>query len=410
MSTIIAEVLMVLITILLSAIVFVWAVPTFQSQTSQDNAGAAYSEKFQTVRGQFATYVQSIPETVTTASCPANGGGGCPFPSSTTCNGATITVPTANNIFVPANGNCTIKTSVGNVFVDTGGNLTMIGGTINGQLIASYSLLISLQSSSVTGFSGIYNVATTNLQSSAFNTAGDLSICTDACGAAMYGGGRGEFTMYNSTVTGQVENEVGHQTFFVGNTITGRLEIESADFGQVINNNVGSLDFDQNGAIVISSNTVHGTVKYGVYEGWCGTGNNAISGSISNPQNCVGNVEVDVENTGASTVKLVSAYMTNYPLAGGLSWRLASGHQVQCGGTMSLTCTQLPILIPAGDMAQITMGWTPPPVKFPLPWNYIYFIFVSSHGNYVDGYLFFTTGLGLPTQSRIQNRICPPCY
>jgi hypothetical protein len=409
MSTIIAEVLMVLITILLSAIVFVWAVPTFQSQTNHDNAGAAYTEKFETVRGQFATYVQSIPETVTDASCPFQGGG-CPFSSSTTCNGATITIPTANNILVPRYGTCTIKTSVGNVFVTTGANLTMIGGKINGQLIANYSAVISLQSSSVTGFSEIVNVQTANLQSSAFNTAGDLSICTDACGAAMYSGGRGEFTMYNSTVTGQVENEVGHDTFFVGNTISGRLEVESADFGQVVGNNVGSLDFDQNGAIVIASNTVHGSVNYRNYNGWCGTGSNAISGSIINPQNCVGKVEVDVSNTGGTTVTLVSIYMTNYPLAGSLSWQLASGHQVNCGGTMALTCSQLPIVIPTGDMAQITMGWTPPPVKFPLPWNYIYFIFVSSHGNYVDGYLYFSTGLGLPTQSRIQNRICPPCY
>ena len=400
---------MVLITILLSAIVFVWAVPTFQSQTSHDNAGAAYAEKFQTVRGNFATFVTNIPETITDATCPYQSGG-CPFPLSIPCNGITISIPTINNIYVPKNGVCTITTSVGNVFVTTGANLTMVGGKINGQLSANYSALVSMQSSSVTGFTGLYNVQTVNLQSSSFNTAGDLSLCTDACGAAMYGGGGQLFTMNNSTVTGQVENEVGYQTFFVGNTISGRLEVESASFGQVVNNSVGSLDFDQNGAIVISSNTVHGNVTYRNYEGWCGAGNNVISGSVTNASKCVGNVEVDISNTGATPVTLVSAYLTNYPLAGGLSWQLASGHQVQCGGTMSLTCTQLPIVIPVGDMAQITMGWTPPPVKFPLPWNYVYFIFVSSHGNYVDGYLYFSSGLGLPTQSRIQNRICPPCY
>src|SRR5438876_11062888 len=64
-ATIIAEVMMVLIVIVLSAIVYVWVVPAFTSQASKDNAGAAYSEKFETVRAQFATYVQSIPETVT---------------------------------------------------------------------------------------------------------------------------------------------------------------------------------------------------------------------------------------------------------------------------------------------------------------------------------------------------------
>jgi hypothetical protein len=213
--------------------------------------------------------------------------------------------------------------------------------------------------------------------------------------------------MTNSTVTGQVENEVGHQTFFVGNHVTGRLEVESADQGSIIGNTVGSLDLDQNGVVVVASNTVNGTAKYGT-NGWCGTGYNIILGGSTGV--CIGNVEVDVMNTGSIPVKFVSAYMTNIPLAGNPSWQLASGHQVQCGNTLSLTCNQLPIMIPVGEMAQITMGWTPPASSFPLPWNYIYFIFVSSHANFVDGYLYFSVGLGLPMQSRLENRICPPCY
>jgi len=67
-------------------------------------------------------------------------------------------------------------------------------------------------------------------------------------------------------------------------------------------------------------------------------------------------------------------------------------------------------VIPVGDMAEITMSWTAPSGAFPLPWNYIYFIFVSSHQNYVDGYLYFQQGLGMPLQSRLEQRICPPCY
>src|SRR5438445_13664968 len=85
MATIMAEVLMVVIVIIMSTIIYVWVVPTFTSQTGQDNAGAAYSEKFNTVRGQLATFVQRIPETVDSCTGPPIG---C-SPSSpfTTCNG-----------------------------------------------------------------------------------------------------------------------------------------------------------------------------------------------------------------------------------------------------------------------------------------------------------------------------------
>jgi len=285
------------------------------------------------------------------------------------------------------------------VFVSSGANLTVVGATVNGDLNANYSSSVTLRNTTVAGFTGLYNVQAVKITGSLLNTSG-LS-------AAMYGGGRGSFIMTGTTVTGLVENEVGHQTFIIGNRISGDLEVESADQGQIINNTVTSLDLDQNGVIVISGNAVNRYVAYGA-NGWCATGNNRVSGSITG--NCVGNTEVDVMNTGSIPVKLVAIYLSNIPLSASLSWQLASGHQVQCGTTQSLTCTQLPIIIPVGDMAQITMGWTPPPGAFPLPWNYIYFILVSSHSNFVDGYLYFSIGLGLPMQSRLENRICPPCF
>src|SRR6267378_4638461 len=406
-ATIIAEVMMVLIVILMSAIVYIWVVPAFTSQASHDNAGAAYSEKFETVRAQFATYVVSIPETVAACGSQDTNVGCTPSGSYTTCNGS-ISSPVSGDVLVPVNGACLITSTVsGDVIVYTGGNLTVIGGTINGGLEADHSSSVTLKNASVGGFTGLYNVQTVIITGTRFNTSGNLSICTDACGAAMYAGGRGSFTMTNSTLTGQIENEVGHQTYFVGNHISGRLEVESADQGSIISNTVGSLDLDQNGAVVIASNTVNGSVKYGLNR-WCGTGYNVILGGTTGV--CVGNVEVDVINTGSIPVNFVSVYMTNIPFAGALSWQLASGNQVRCGTTQSVTCTQLPIIIPVGEMAQITVGWTPPASAFPLPWNYIYFIFVSSHQNFVDGYLYFSTGLGLPMQSRLENRICPPCW
>src|SRR5437762_50984 len=406
-ATIIAEVMMVLIVILLSAIVYVWVVPAFTSQASKDNAGAAYAGKFETVRAQFATYVVSIPETV--AACGSQDGSvGCaPGGSYLTCGGSIIS-PHTGDVLVPVKGVCLITSTVnGNVYVSNGANLTVIGGTINGGLEVDSASSVTLTNAGISGFTGLYNVQTVSITGSRFNTSGNLGICTDACGAAMYAGGRGYFSMTNSNVTGQVENEVGHNTIVNNNHITGRLEIESADLGQIINNVVGSLDLDQNGTIVIAGNIVNGTAKYGT-NGWCGTGNNQISGSTTGT--CIGNVEVDVRNTGSTPVKFVAVYMTNIPLAGSLSWQLASGNPTQCGNALLATCNQLPIVIPVGDMAEITMSWTAPSGAFPLPWNYIYFIFASSHQNYVDGYLYFQKGLGMPLQSRLEQRICPPCY
>jgi hypothetical protein len=425
-ATIIAEVMMVLIVILMSAIVYVWVVPAFTSQTSQDNAGAAYAEKFETVWAQFANNAVSSPETVAACGSQDTNVGCAPRGSYTTCNGSPITSLTSGDVLVPVNGVCLITSTVnGNVYVSNGANLTVIGGTINGGLEVDTALVVTLTSAHVSGFTGLYNVQTVNISGSALNTSGSTSVGTDyplpnPCCAALYAGGRGYFSMTNTNVTGQVENEVGHNTIVNNNRVSGRLEIESADLGQIINNVVGSLDLDANGTIVIAGNTVTGatgcpanpipgkSVCYGS-NAWCGTGNNQIPSGQTNG-NCIGNVEVDVRNTGTTPVKFVQIYMTNIPLAAGLSWKLASGNPTQCGSGQSATCTLLPIIIPIGDMADITMGWTAPAGSFPLPWNYIYFIFVSSHQNYVDGYLYFQQGLGMQLQSRLEQRTCPPCY
>src|SRR5947209_106351 len=289
MATIMAEVMMVVIVIIMSTIIFVWVVPTFTSQTGQDNAGAAYSEKFTTVRGQFATFVQSIPETVDP--CTASPIGCSPSSPFVTCTGS-ITSPYSGDVIVPINGACTITApaSVHNVFVMTGANLTVVGATINGDLIGNYSQSITLRNANVYGWTGLYNVQATSISGSSLNTSSNQSISHDGCCSEMYGGGRGSFAMTNSTVTGQIENEVGHQTFFVGNHVTGRLEVESADQGSIIGNTVGSLDLDQNGVVVIASNTVNGIALYGT-NGWCGTGYNIILGGTTGV--CVGNVEVE---------------------------------------------------------------------------------------------------------------------
>src|SRR6266700_1885725 len=116
-ATIIAEVMMVLIVILMSAIVYVWVVPAFTSQASKDNAGAAYAEKFETVRAQFATYAVSSPETV--AACGSQDTSvGCSPGSNLTCNGSSPPSPYTGNDPIHINGPSLITGTVnGNVYV-----------------------------------------------------------------------------------------------------------------------------------------------------------------------------------------------------------------------------------------------------------------------------------------------------
>src|SRR3989441_12450540 len=102
-ATIIAEVMMVLIVIVSSAIVYVWVVPAFTSQASKDNAGAAYAEKFETVRAEFANNAVLSPETV--AACGSQDMSiGCSPGSYLICNGTSIPSPYTGNVLVAVNG------------------------------------------------------------------------------------------------------------------------------------------------------------------------------------------------------------------------------------------------------------------------------------------------------------------
>ena len=409
---------MLLIVIVMSSIVFVWVVPAFSSNTGSDNSGAAYGEKFQTIWGNFATFAPSIPETVTSCTNVA-ASGLCPIQNPyVTCNGS-ITTATTSNVYVPVNGQCLITANVGNILAQQGSNLTIIGATVNGGIVANYSAIVTLTNMKVTGYTGLLNDNVISISGSQFNTALHTNYCGDGCDEAIYEGGRGKFSMINSLVNGQIEAEVNHEAIVTGNTVTGRLEVESADFGQIVNNDIGMLDMDQNGILVISGNTVHGNDPYFPGNGscasgtataicyglnrWCSAGNNVVISGSHNEAVCIGNVEVDVANTGSTSVTLVAAYMTGLPLSGPLSWHLTSGGP---------TSSSLPIVIPAGKSANVTMQWTPPSGTFAMPWTGLYFLFVSSHGNYVDGYLYFghNPALTIQTQSRLQNRVCPPCY
>ncbi len=410
---------MLLIIVIMSSIVFIWVVPTFQSSQVGGNSGAQYSEKFSTLWGNFATFAPRTPESITTCdNIPAYGL--CPPSSPTPCNGITITAATSNNIIVPANGVCVIKANVGSVFATTGSNLTIIGAKVTGGLVANYSASVTLANVQITGFTALLNNQNDNILGTSFNTSLNTSWCADGCDMAVYEGGYGTFSLVNSTVYGEMESEVNSQSIVTGNTIKGlypRLEIESAALGQITNNKAGVLDLDQNGVILVSGNTIYGNDTendpFGHFAGdgilygqnrWCAQGYNVIISGTHDESACIGNIEIDIANTGSIPVNLVAAYMTNIPLCTScISWHLLSGGTVY---------NSLPITIPVGKSANVTMQWTPPKGLTALPWMDIYFIFVSSHNNFVDGHIYFgyNPALTVTSQSRPENQVCPPCY
>ena len=439
LDTIVAEVLMLLIVIIMSSIVFIWAIPTFQSSQVGGNSVATYSEKFSTLWGNFASFAPSIPESLRACSdAQYYGMNGCtPSGSYISCPpNSPITVATTSAILVPSNGVCLIEANVGGVYVQSAGsNVTIIGpATIHG-IVADDPKSITLKNVNNLGFTLLINATNVNISGSTF--AGNPSWCEGgggsggSCDMSIYEGGRGTFIMTNSTVNGQVESEVGHQTLIMGNTINGRLEVESADFGQISNNKIGMLDLDQNGIIVVSGNTIYGNDPYysgsdpicaggtataacygcgngyvcgnGYGNRWCAAGNNVFVSGAHNEATCIGTVEIDLINTGNVPVNLVAAFMSNVLVSGPVAWKILSGGPVH---------TSLPIVIPVGQGANVTMQWTPPQNLGTLPWTDIYFIFVSSHGNYVDGHVYFgyNPALTVTTQSRPENRVCPPCY
>ena len=417
-STIVAEVLMLLIVIIMSGIVFVWVVPYFNSQTTTDNATAAYAEKFQTVWGNFATFAPSIPETVTQCTnVPASGL--CPLANPKVNCPGTISTATANNIYVQPGHSCLITANVGSVLADYYSNLTIIGATVTGGLVANFSSSVTLTNVKITGFTGLLNVGVISVTGTQFDTSHTTTWCADGCDMAIYEGGPGDFSFTNNIVNGQIESEVSSHAVVNNNTVTGRLEVESASYGQLMNNKAGMLDLDQNGVLVISGNTVYGNdpyfpgnsncasgtataICYGTNR-WCATGNNVVISGSHNEAVCIGNIEVDLINTGTISVTLANAFMTGIPVSGPVSWKLTSGGTLHSG---------LPITIPVGQSANVTMQWTPPSTAFQMPWAGLYFIFVSSNSNYVDGYLYFghNPALTIQSQSRLENRTCPPCY
>ncbi len=388
MSKVIAEVFMVLITILLSMTVFIWVVPVFQNTTGADNGKAAYVESFSTLGGSFAlgTRVQDEVIRLSPAAWTPN----------TVCNAANpVNSPRSGNVYVPVGATCMITAQVtGNVFADSGSTLTVSGTTITGTLNGNYSSYISVLSSHV------------NTDMNSYSSVNVL-ISQSTIGGNLYVGNRAIANMTASTVGGIAEFEVNQVATVVNNNIGGQLETEDDNTAQVTLNHAAGLETDGNGAIAVSGNTFGGNgITFG-RDSFCAAAGNTASGGTTG--SCIGSVRVDVENTGGTILKLQALYVDQNPSAS-VSWVLASGQQEQCGSVLqSIACTVLPIVVPIGQTAQVSMVWAPANSGFVMTTVDLAFDLVSMHSNYVHGDLYFGIGLLMPGTSRLLNRVCPPC-
>ncbi len=383
MATIMAEALMVVIIIVMSTIIFVWVVPVFTGSTIKDNSQAAYLESFKTTQGNFIYSNQLGTEPTRTSPGP--------WPSSVSCP-PNITTPVTENVLVPAKASCTIIAQVtGNVFVQNGGSLIVNNTSIIGGIVGNYSALVNLINANVRGDVSLYHIDVVTVTGSTIT-------------GNFYAGDRGSATMIGTTVSGMAEFEVNTASTIIGNRVGGALEAEADGTATVTGNTAASFDDDGNGAAIVSGNTFSGGISYG-QDGWCASGNNI--GSTSGT--CTGQVTLNIVNTGSIPVTLRSLYVDRQPSTA-LNWTLAPGAPLQCGNTVQTTlCSQLPIIIPVGQGAQLTLTWTPPPSGKETIGLDIYLVLVSSHSNYVDAHLYMGADLTMTSQSRTLARECPPC-
>ncbi len=385
MATIMAEALMVVIIIVMSTIIFVWVVPVFTGGTIKDNSQSAYLESFKTTQGSFIYSNQLGTEATRTSPGP--------WPSSVSCP-PNITTPVTENVLVPANASCTITAKItGNVFVQHGGTLIVNNTSITGGLVGNYSAFVNLINVNVAGDVSFYHIDVVTVTGSTIT-------------GNFYAGDRGSATMIGTTVSGMAEFEVNTASTIIGNRVGGQLEAEADGTATVTGNTAAGFDDDGNGAAVVSGNTFNGDVSYG-QDGWCASGNNVVTGSTTGA--CTGQVTLNIVNTGSIPVTLRSLYIDRQPSTV-VSWTLAPGSPLQCGNTVQTTsCPQLPIIIPVGQGAQLTLTWTPPSSGKETIGLDIYLVLVSSHSNYVDAHLYMGADLTMTSQSRTLARECPPC-
>src|SRR4029077_18808966 len=333
---------MVLIVIVMSVIVFVFATGTF---------------------GGLLTGTKLAPEnfTIVAAGGPSSGGvnvsavqptGSNPnsFPGGlTNCTG-TIT-STSGNLLVPPGASCTIKgATVQSVYVNNGASLALNGANAQGIYDNRSSSITITNNTKVSGNIGLYGTQSFTVTSSQ-QTSGNL-----------------------------VMNGVVYATFS-NTSLGGNLSASSCGSVQVDTNTInGNVAFLNNQVVRLTNNTIHGTLTF-TTDPNCYMANNTVSGTTSGT--CTGGTPsgaLDILNTGNSPISFARLYLDSQPWSG-TSWQLATGSTEQCGNAVVPVgpCTVFPIVIPPNTLVHVSFTWVNP-----TPTSPVEILMWSTVGNYLE--------------------------
>jgi hypothetical protein len=367
-STILAELMMVVIVLIMSVIVFAFYGGVFSALLS---GSTIHPENF-TIIGSGAPGSGGFNAS---AVQPTPGGNGQFKTSGTPCTG-TIT-PSNVNYYVPPGATCTINGGTyQSINVNYGATLTINGG---------------------------------NLQAVNDNSSASITITNNAYlagGMSLYGTQYFSMTGSHSAAGGVTLDGVVYATYS-NNILSATMTVKNSGSVQMDSNTFhGTMVFTNNQVVRLTNTTITGTLTFtddsnpncyvdqftvtnttgGPYTGICGGG--GPSGNL------------DILNTGAYTVSFNTLYLDNQPWRG-ISWQLATGATEQCGSATIPVgpCTLFPIVIPPNTMVHVTFSWINPTPTSPV--KILMFTLVP---NYLEARVDPTAGLVCSTLSMDEPR------
>jgi hypothetical protein len=349
--------MMVIIVVIMSVIVFVFASSTF---------------------GPLLTGTTIHPENfnIVAAGAPSSGGfnastiqpnGSNPnsFPGGLASCTGTIT-STSGNLLVPPGASCTINgATVQSVYVNYGASLTMNGANAQGIYDNRSASITITGNTQISGNIGLYGTQSFSVTSSQ-QTSGNL-----------------------------VMNGVVYATFS-NTSLGGNLQATYCGSVQVDSNTInGNAAFSNDQVVKLTNNTIHGTLTFSTDPN-CYAANNTVSGTTSGT--CTGGTpsgNLDILNTGAYTISFKTLYINSQPWTG-ISWQLATGSTEQCGNTVIPIgpCTVFPVVIPPNTMVHLSFSWVNP-----TPTSTVKIIMLSLAGNFLESRVDPTAGLVCSTRS-----------
>ena len=367
-STIIAELMMVVIVLLMTVIVY-----------------AFYSGVFTALL--FGATIHPENFTIVGSGAPGSGGfnasavqptpGGPPHfsTSGTPCTG-TITASNVN-YYVPPGATCTINGGTfQSINVNYGASLTINGGNLQAVNDNSSASITIINNAYLAGGMSLYG---TQYFSMTGSQAAAGAVTMDGVMYATYSN-----NILSATIT--VKNSGSVQ--MDSNTVHGTVVYTNNQIVRLTNTIItGTLTFtdDSNPNCYVDQYTVTHTTG-GPYSGTCGGG--TPSGAL------------DILNTGAYTISFSTLYLDNQPWRG-VSWQLATGATEKCGSaTIPLgPCTSFPIVVPSNTMVHITFSWVNPTPSSPVE-----ILMFTQVLNYLEARIDPTAGLVCSTLSMDEPR------